>query len=58
VARDGAQALEYVFSDPNAILNPPSLILLDLQLPKVDGLEVLAQEYGPTNGPGTFLLSS
>jgi len=41
VARDGAQALEYVFSDPNAILNPPSLILLDLQLPKVDGLEVL-----------------
>jgi two-component system, response regulator len=41
VARDGAQALEYVFSDPHAILHPPGLILLDLQLPKVDGLEVL-----------------
>ena len=41
VARDGAQALEYVFNDPHAILHPPGLILLDLQLPKVDGLEVL-----------------
>jgi len=41
VARDGAQALEYVFNDQHAILHPPGLILLDLQLPKVDGLEVL-----------------
>jgi two-component system response regulator len=41
VARDGAQALEYLFNDPDAIQHPPCLILLDLQLPKVDGLEVL-----------------
>jgi two-component system response regulator len=41
VARDGAQALEYVFSDLNVIRHPPALILLDLQLPKIDGLEVL-----------------
>jgi two-component system response regulator len=41
VARDGAQALEYLFNDPGAAQHPPGLILLDLQLPKVDGLEVL-----------------
>ena len=37
VARDGAEALERLFSDAP----PPQLILLDLKLPKVDGLEVL-----------------
>ena len=37
VARDGAEGLEYLFgADPK-----PQLILLDLKLPKVDGLEVL-----------------
>lgn len=38
VARDGAEALEAVFG-ANARL--PDLILLDLKLPKVSGLEVL-----------------
>ena len=38
VARDGAEALEALFgSDPIH----PQVILLDLKLPKVDGLEVL-----------------
>jgi two-component system, response regulator len=37
VARDGEEALETLFSSPA----PPQLILLDLKLPKVDGLEVL-----------------
>jgi two-component system response regulator len=41
VARDGAQAIEYLFSDPSASLPLPGIILLDLQLPRVDGLEVL-----------------
>jgi DNA-binding response OmpR family regulator len=38
VARDGAQALEYLLSDSHPL---PALVLLDLKLPKIDGLEVL-----------------
>ena len=39
VARDGAEALEYIFQSVARRL--PALILLDLKLPKVSGLEVL-----------------
>jgi two-component system response regulator len=45
VARDGAEALDYLFArgdhagrDPKDL---PSIVLLDLNLPKVDGREVL-----------------
>jgi two-component system response regulator len=41
VAHDGAEALEFLFADGGADVTPPGLILLDLKLPKVDGLEVL-----------------
>jgi CheY-like chemotaxis protein len=41
VARDGAEALQHLFSDDSSDETPPGLILLDLKLPKVDGLEVL-----------------
>jgi two-component system response regulator len=37
VARDGQEALDYLFGDEDL----PAIILLDLQLPKVGGLEVL-----------------
>ena len=40
VARDGAEAIEILFADSGTV-KIPSLILLDLKLPKVDGLEVL-----------------
>jgi len=47
VARDGAEALEFIFCEgPHTgrrIENSPKVILLDLKLPKVDGLEVLAR---------------
>ena len=45
VARDGEEALEFLFcSGPFAersFERPPRLVLLDLKLPKVDGMEVL-----------------
>jgi two-component system, response regulator len=41
VARDGAEALDVIFSHCTGDCIPPMLILLDLKLPKVDGLEVL-----------------
>lgn len=42
VARDGEEALGYI-QQWEAHNPPPILILLDLKLPKVDGLEVLRQ---------------
>ena len=43
VARDGQEALDYLTSHQKTVIveNLPTLILLDLKLPKVDGLEVL-----------------
>jgi len=57
VARDGAEALDYLHArgahaerDASSL---PQLVLLDLKLPKVDGLEVLRELRGD---PRTALL--
>ncbi|MBI3553022.1 MAG: response regulator [Elusimicrobia bacterium] len=45
--KDGAQALDFVFARGSyaarRVENGPKIVLLDLKLPKVDGLEVLKQ---------------
>jgi two-component system response regulator len=45
VARDGEEALEFLFCSGShahrSFDHPPKLVLLDLKLPKVDGMEVL-----------------
>ena len=44
VARDGVEALDFIFSEgqhSNRDTGHPAVVLLDLKLPKVDGLEVL-----------------
>jgi two-component system response regulator len=45
VVRDGAEALEFIFGEGayagRRLENGPKVILLDLKLPKIDGLEVL-----------------
>ena len=46
VARDGAEALDYLYcrgSFETRSSENPAVMLLDLKLPKVDGLEVLQQ---------------
>lgn len=45
IARDGAEALEFIFAEGQhsgrKVENGPKVILLDLKLPKIDGMEVL-----------------
>jgi two-component system response regulator len=45
VARDGAEAIEFIFCEGQyagrKIEDAPKVILLDLKLPKIDGIEVL-----------------
>lgn len=46
VVRDGAEALDYLQRSGNyttRVAGNPAVVLLDLKLPKVDGLEVLEQ---------------
>lgn len=47
VARDGEEALDFLFCRgryaSRSLQHPPMLVLLDLKLPKIDGLEVLRE---------------
>jgi CheY-like chemotaxis protein len=65
VARDGAEAIEFVFCEgqyaKRQVDNVPKVILLDLKLPKIDGLEVLKRIKGDArtkNIPVVVLTSS
>jgi CheY-like chemotaxis protein len=52
VARDGVEALDFIFCRgqfaARKIENSPKVVLLDLKLPRVDGLEVLRAIKGDT----------
>ena len=65
VVRDGAEALEYLFGtgryEGRDMTAMPELVLLDLKLPKVDGLEVLRRlraDQGTRSLPVVILTSS
>lgn len=50
VARDGVEALDYLLGrgphEGRDVSNQPQVVLLDLKLPRVDGLEVLREIRG------------
>ncbi|MGA9392354.1 MAG: response regulator [Candidatus Sulfotelmatobacter sp.] len=64
VARDGEEALDFIFCcgahSGRSFDRPPKLVLLDLKLPKLDGLQVLQQIKGDprTRGIPVVLLTS
>ena len=41
VVRDGVEALEYLLATGGGVRNLPQVVLLDLKLPKLNGLQVL-----------------
>ena len=65
VARDGVEALDFIFREGQhagrSTENSPKLILLDLKLPKIDGLEVLQRiksDHRTRSTPVVVLTSS
>ncbi len=50
IARDGEEALDFLFCtgphSQRSFEHPPKLVLLDLKLPKIDGMQVLKQVKG------------
>jgi CheY-like chemotaxis protein len=64
VVRDGAEAIDYLFCQGEFADRPkgnPAVVLLDLKLPKIDGLEVLEKikaEHDLQSVPVVILTSS
>ena len=65
VVRDGEEALDFLFCrgaySGRSFSNPPRLVVLDLKLPKLTGLEVLREAKGDNRTraiPVTILTSS
>lgn len=65
IVKDGAAALDYLFArgeySANRDAEPPAVVLLDIQLPKLDGLEVLREvraNNATRNVPVVMLTSS
>ena len=64
VVGDGAEALDFIFCtgaySARTMANPPRVVLLDIKLPKVDGLEVLRRIRADprTTGQPVVLLTS
>jgi two-component system response regulator len=64
IVRDGVEALDFLFPDrshPGAEPGPlPALVLLDLKMPRIDGLEVLRAIKGDprTSGLPVIILTS
>ena len=63
ICRDGAEALDFIYrrgQHENRQVEDPAVVLLDLKLPKVDGLEVLGAVKGDpaTRGIPVVMLTS
>ena len=63
ICRDGAEALDFIYrrgQHETRQAQNPAVVLLDLKLPKVDGLEVLAKIKGDpeTRGVPVVMLTS
>ena len=63
ICRDGAEALDFLYRTGPHVgrqVQDPAVVLLDLKLPKIDGLEVLARVKGDpaTRGIPVVMLTS